>query len=490
MLEKEDLLYILDKIKSAVYVIDENEMILYENQAAYELDGLSKAEVIGRPLQEVYSDNVFSEEFNSPTTKAIREQKYFDDENLEWYSNGYVINALTSTVPLMNKGKRKAVITICDHIPDLKKRIVQNSHFLEKRTFPVSFQSITNGTRYTFEDILGESASIRAAISFAQRFAEKNIPIMLYGETGTGKELFAQSIHNASPAYKGPFVAINCAAIPETLLESTLFGVKKGAYTGAVETEGLFEKAKDGTIFLDEINSLPLQLQAKLLRVLQEKEVQRVGDITVRKINCRVISATNDSPNEMLISRKLREDLFYRLAAGLVVIPPLRERGNDLELLVEKIIERKNRENNMFIIDIAPNLRELMQNYLWPGNVRELINVMDSAFNLASGSEGYLGIEHLPSYIREKMKMEKNQKDMTMPNPVCRDTEGVGRLLVNGDINQMVNQYEKSILEQAMRETAGNLTHCGKMLGISRQALTVKLKKHQLDVKGYKKYSE
>lgn len=437
----------------------------------------------------MYSENIFSHDFTSPTIHAIRDHTYLDDENLEWYSNGRLINALTSTIPLIKDGKRNGILTICDSIPDTKKRIIQNSHFINKRTYPVSVQNVTNGTKYSFENIIGESAAIRSAITFAQRFAEKNIPVMLYGETGTGKEMFAQSIHNASHYYKGPFVAVNCAAIPETLLESTLFGVKKGAYTGAVDAEGLFEKANKGTIFLDEINSLPLLLQAKLLRVLQEKEVQRVGDVKVRKINCRIISATNDSPNELMINRKMREDLFYRLAAGLVVIPPLRDRGDDMELLIASLIEQKNKENDMFIIDIAPNLRELMQTYLWPGNVRELINVIDGAFNMAAGDEGYLGIEHLPSYIREKMKTESNQKNMKKNIPKKQESDGNESLLITKNITHMVNQYEKSLLEQAMKESYGNLTHCGKLLGISRQNLSVKLKKHQISPENYKNKS-
>lgn len=486
-MDEKILTEILDHISSAVYIVGEDETIVYLNRAAEELDNLKAENVIGRKLVDVYDDIVFDEHLDSPCIQGIRNGTMFHEENLEWFSKGKVVNALTSTYSIMRDGKRQGLYAICDSITEMKQRIIRNSQFREKKTYKIHAKKLKNGTHYVFNDIIGNSSVMWNAIETAKRFAAKGMPVMLYGETGTGKEMFAQSIHNASPRYNGPFVAVNCAAIPETLLESTLFGVKRGAFTGAADTVGLFEKADGGTIFLDEINSLPLQLQAKLLRALQEKEIQRVGDNQVRTVNCRIISATNDMPNTLILRGKLREDLFYRLSSGLVVIPPLRSRGDDLDLLTETTLARLNMEYDMFIIGLTPELNALLHAYTWPGNVRELINVLESAYNLTSGNEGYLGIEHLPSYVREKMKSEAKNSREAYSGTVTSARQDSPRMTVNQNINYMVDQYEKNILDRALRDAEGRLSVCSRTLGISRQALAVKMKKYQLHADDYKK---
>ncbi len=488
--KNEVLIEILEHIPSAVYIVDAEGKLIYVNRAAEIMDNFSRKDVIGKKIEDIYHDTTFDQEKASPMLSTLREERIYQDENLEWYSNGKIVNALTNTWLIKDGDGIKGVYSVCDDVTNMKKRIIQNSQFDTKTIYSTNLSQLQNGTKYVFESILGKSDGMQNAIATAQRFASKHLPVMLYGETGTGKEMFAQSIHNASPRYKGPFVAVNCAAIPDTLLESTLFGTKKGAFTGAVDSEGLFEKAQDGTLFLDEINSLPLMLQAKLLRALQEKEIQRIGEGKTRKINCRIISATNEMPNALIKKGKMREDLYYRLSTGIVSIPPLRERGNDLDLLIGNFILRLNKDLHMLIIGLAPALSSLLHKYNWPGNIRELINVLESAFNLASEKDGYLGMEHLPSYIRERIEESIIKQESVSPGAFSREfmTRGnePAELIIEKNINYMVDQYERMILEKALAETHGKLTHCSKKLGISHQALSVKLKKYDINCKKYK----
>ena len=312
---------------------------------------------------------------------------------------------------------------------------------------------------------------------------------MIYGETGTGKELFAQSIHNASSFVSGPFVPINCAAIPENLLESMLFGTVKGAFTGAVDTPGLFEKAEGGSIFLDEINSMPIMLQAKLLRALQEKEVQRIGDTKIRKINCRIISATNKLPSEAIQDNELREDLYYRLSTGMVWLPNLRERGDDIDLLINYYIERSNEEQDANIVATSQELRQLLHAYFWPGNVRELANVIESAMNMTADGETTLDVRHLPTYLKQHFSEEISNIPQAQDIFYLRNEErkhDTPYISLYSDINTMVDSYEKEILLFAIAAAKGNISRCARKLGISSQSLTVKLKKYNINAKKYK----
>lgn len=489
MVDEKILLEILEHIPSAVYVVDRQEKITYVNRAAEILDNYSREEVLGKTLQEVYKDIVYTEDKDSPCLVGLRTGQVCMDENVEWFNGGKVVNALISTYLVREKGEITAVYAICDEIGNLKKRVINNGSFRNQITYKTHSKKLQNGTEYVFDDILGGSRAMQGAVSLAKRFAAKQMPVMLYGETGTGKEMFAQSIHNASVCYKGPFVAVNCAAIPDNLLESTLFGTRKGAFTGAVDSIGMFEKAENGTLFLDEINSMPIYLQSKLLRVLQEKEIQRLGDVKMRKINCRIISATNELPDKLMEEGRMREDLYYRLSTGFVYIPPLREREYDLDLLIQMMIERLNQELDTVIIGLTPALNMMVHQYGWPGNVRELTNVLASAFNFVSERDGYVGVEHLPDYLREKIEeslRKQGVSDQSYLFPLPKDGEGESRLQIDRNLNYMVDQFERKLIEKALAETKGKLSRCSERLGISRQGLSVKLKKYQIDAAQYR----
>lgn len=490
------LYQILDQLHEAVYLIDENGVVTYVNEAATLLERLDYSQMIGKTISDIYSFTDIREEKNAPSLNVLRSGVAQIDENIEWFTrDGIMVNAITSSYPLFNGdgGSEKPVGTfsISENISDLKKRLRNIGAFDRKNTYRLRKQQMRNGTFYIFDDIVYASEIMREMITMAKRFAAKKMPIMIYGETGTGKEMIAQSIHNASPFLAAQFVAINCAAIPENLLESLLFGTVKGAFTGATDSAGLFEKAENGTIFLDEINSMPIILQAKILRALQEKEVRRIGDDKTRKINCRIISAANKLPADAIRDGELREDLFYRLSTGMIFVPPLRERGHDLDLLIRYFIEKCNDDLDTAIERMSEALSSLLRSYPWPGNIRELSNMIESTMNMTREEETVLDVYHLPSYLKNHFYAEI----AAMPNAIQVFTHqnhlaGGERFPVmnfHGKLSEMVGEYEKNILETALASTSGNLTRCGEKLGITRQGLMKKVKKYRINLDKYKK---
>lgn len=482
------MMELLDMLQTAVYILNKDGTMRFINKAAEELDAFQRKEVIGKQASQIYQTLYLGEETVSPGITVLQTKAPMENINLEWYSNGKLNNALTSAYPLYENGEITGAVIFCDPVSHLKKRLIQNISFMNKSTIKLQHKQLKNGTVYTFDDIIGKSSILQNTIQIANRFAGKDMPVMICGETGTGKELFAQSIHNASNYYAGPFVPINCAAIPETLLESTLFGTVKGAFTGAVESIGLFEKAKNGSIFLDEINSMPLLLQAKILRAIQEKEIQRVGDSKFRKINCRIISATNVMPETLIHDGIMRTDLYYRLSTGLIVIPPLRERGNDIFLLIQSFIDRFNARQNALIIDLIPSLKSMFLMYEWPGNVRELSNILESAFNMLGENDSYISYEHIPNYFMEHLKnsvMKSRNTKTAYDTAFIKNTDGY-ELPSQISLPKLMDNYERTIIESALEKTRGNLTYCGEMLGISRQSLSVKLKKHKISPKSFR----
>jgi DNA-binding NtrC family response regulator len=318
-----------------------------------------------------------------------------------------------------------------------------------------------------FEGIIGRSASMKEIFRFIKQTADKKATVLISGESGTGKELVARAIHQNSPRRHKPFIAINCAAIPETLLESELFGFEKGAFTNASERKiGRVELADQGTLFLDEIAELSLNTQAKILRFLQEREFTRIGGSHTIKVDVRLITATNRNLENALIEGKLREDFYYRINIIPMVIPPLRERKGDIPLLVRHLIEKVNAREGKGVKGISGEALEMLVTYHWPGNVRELENVIDRAVTLLDRDT--IAVEHLPLHIRELSKtgMIKNQ-------------------IVSGKMTfaEAEEQFEKTIILDVLEKTGYNQSRAAALLGISRRILKYKMDKFGIPVK-------
>jgi arginine utilization regulatory protein len=322
------------------------------------------------------------------------------------------------------------------------------------------------------------------AVKTAKMAGNSPSPVMLYGETGTGKELFAQAIHNFYYGKKGHYVDINCAAIPENLIEGLLFGTVKGAYTGAVDRAGLFEQANGGTIFLDEINSMPLHLQGKLLRVLQEKKVRRVGSLTTIDLNVKIISSLNQSPRELVESGVFRMDLFYRLGVIYIKLPALRDRLPDIEELGRHFLQKYNTQLGKSLRNIAPEVIDFFWQYPWPGNVRELEHVIESAVNFAGGDETHLKLEHCYfANILEQEPLSSSSPDLisgltptSNPPPV----QAPAALPDNLDLCTALKDLEKKMILRALEQSKGNVAAAARRLGISRQLLGHKISRQQL----------
>ncbi|MCO6453756.1 MAG: sigma-54-dependent Fis family transcriptional regulator [Pirellulaceae bacterium] len=335
--------------------------------------------------------------------------------------------------------------------------------------------------------IIGSSPAMEEVYRLTRRVARSNASVLLLGETGTGKELIATAIHRLSRRSQGPFVRVNCGALSESLLESELFGHVRGAFTGAVNNRtGRFEAAHTGTIFLDEINSTSLLLQVKLLRVLQEREFERVGDTQTIRVDTRVIAASNRDLMEQVESEKFREDLYWRLNVVPIQIPPLRKRREDIPELVGHFLAQYSDLNDRYVVHIHPQAIEALQDYHWPGNVRELQNYVERAVVMADGDE--LTVELLPDAVRrrerarrgrarggdvEALTFEVVQEGIQAAGP---DEEGLHDKIVNG--------VERELIAQVMLACNNVQTKAAARLGINRNTLHKKLKEYNLETGG------
>jgi len=319
--------------------------------------------------------------------------------------------------------------------------------------------------RHFFPDIIGESMTMRGLLSLIKKVAPTDSTVLILGESGTGKELVANSIHDNSERRDSPFIKLNCAAIPEELLESELFGHEKGAFTGATKFKpGKFDMADGGTIFLDEIGDMPFNLQAKVLRILQEQEFYRVGGSRTIKVDVRIIASTNKNIEKMVQEGSFREDLFYRLNVFTLHLPPLRERKEDIPLLVDSFLQNAPKK-----VEISSVALQMLVAFSWPGNIRELQNTIESASVIAEN--GYIEPAQLPGKITGAFN-NPDQPDFRMP--------------ANISLDERLGEIEKSMIIEALRKTGGVQVRATELLGINQRSLWHRIKKHNIDVKGLK----
>ena len=315
--------------------------------------------------------------------------------------------------------------------------------------------------KFGLENLIGQSPSMLQMFDIIRQVAPTRASVLITGETGTGKELVAHALHNLSPRKAGPFVAVHAAALPTTLLESELFGHEKGAFTGAVERRaGRFEMADGGTIFLDEVGELEPAMQVKLLRVLEERRFERVGGNKTIEVDVRLVAATNRDLKKMVAEGKFRDDLFYRLSVVTVNLPPLRERRDDVPLLVTAFNRQYSEENNTPVRDITQETINLLMAYDWPGNVRELRNAVEQMVVLARGER--LTVRDIPAAIRSGADLTKIS-------------------VVRPGVTMTVEEAERQLIIQALKDTEGNRTKAAEKIGMSRRTLHRKLKEYHLE---------
>ncbi|WP_243200571.1 sigma-54 interaction domain-containing protein [Flintibacter faecis] len=456
----------LDQLPFGVQIYDKNTHAVYFNQASREISHIpSGVNITGRHLLDMYD----LEETVSTTMTALRTQSPVIDR-VDQFSvdNGTFIASANTSYPIFQNGQLSGAVTF-EHTEETIQKYYQSiqdtrqalKHFSGSAA-PVRFSG------YTFENVIGGSEKLRSAAELAQRVAPQNSPVMLVGETGTGKEIFAQSIHRSSPRAGKKFVAINCAAIPETLIESLLFGTAKGSFTGSEDKAGYFEEASGGTLFLDELNSMSLVMQSKLLRVLQERTFRRVGGKKDLELDVRIISSCNEDPFQTVEENKFRRDLFYRLSSVIIELPPLREHLEDLEQLTWYHLEQTAFQYVHRITRIQPQVYQLLRAYRWPGNVRELFHVLDYAQNVADSD--VMTVEHLPAYLRKNQAPAPRQSAPLTPS---------GHIdFSHTSLQALMDDYEKEVITQALDRCGYNISQTAQALGILRQSLQYRIRKY------------
>lgn len=449
---------VLDNISNGVQAINKRGELVFSNRPVAIQDDININESLGKHLLEIYPS---LSEASSTLLKVLNTgQAIYDFEQEYSTYKGNTIHTLNTTLPIFQDGEIIAAIEISKDITDVK-ALSEKVHILREKTIKKEAEIVDDDAVYTFSDILSSEPKMQRLKSRAMRAARGDMHLLVSGETGTGKELLVQSIHNAGVRTTSPFIAQNCAALPSTLLESILFGTQKGSFTGATDRPGLFEIANGGTLFLDEINSMPMELQAKLLRVLQEGKIRRVGDVKTRKVNVRVIAATNVEPLQAVENGHLRRDLFYRLNTISLEIPPLRERKDDILLLTKHFVNQFNDDLYLQVKGITKKVERLFLSYDWPGNVRELEHVIKGAMHILDGKS--IRLMDLPANISK----HKIAEEFTLRSD---DLE----------LKSALEQVEKQMIEKAMDISGENITQAAKKLGIPRQTLQYKIKKLQI----------
>ncbi|MEA4926906.1 MAG: sigma 54-interacting transcriptional regulator [Syntrophomonadaceae bacterium] len=437
-----------------IYVIvDKAGIITFMNQTYLHLLEMKKEDVVGRHILEITSHSKLPEILR---TGDIHEIDAWTVNNRDTIitrtpiiKNGEITGAVGRSL-FLDMSQAKMLIN------KLQETAKELNYYKEE--FRQHYQA-----RWKFDDLIGTAPEFAMVKSMAEQLAHTSSTILITGESGTGKELFAQSIHNQG-GQEGPFVRVNCAALPENLLESELFGYDEGAFTGAKKggKPGKFELAKGGTIFLDEIGDMPPGMQTKLLTVLQERVIERVGGTNPISINVRVIAASNRDLEQMVANHEFREDLYYRLNVVRLNLPPLRERIEDIPLLVHYLIAGINTRLKAHVSDISDEALHMLQNYIWPGNVRELQNLLERAINLAFLKQAVrLEVQHFPSLGGEVLPAAVNEPGRTT-------------------LNASVQRLEKELIEQMLKSTNYNKAQTAKELGLNKSVLYSKMRKYGL----------
>ncbi|MDR0519571.1 MAG: sigma 54-interacting transcriptional regulator [Clostridiales Family XIII bacterium] len=450
---------ILDHINEGVFCVDADGKIIYYNHTSELDEGLRREDVLGKYEYDVYKSTDFTDNFVNRVKKT---KLPIFDRPCVYKLRGQEIKTVLNVFPFYHEGRIAAIYSIGREMNHIKSFIRTTQEFQKKMLKNELNPEGKSCAVYTFGDIIGGSDSMRRAVKEAEKISESGSTVLISGETGTGKELFAHSIHNASALSNGPFIPVNCAAIPEGLAESVLFGTVKGAFTGAENLTGLFEQAEGGTIFLDEINSLPMSLQAKLLRFLENRVLRRLGGKSDISVNCRILSAINEDPLDAIQGSQMRKDLFFRLSAVSLLIPPLREHLDDLPDLCAFFMSKYNKVFGRNVTGLSEEAETIFRSYRWPGNVRELSNTIESVMVFLDSETHIIEPSHLPSLFWEKYR---------------RNSEVMNGGEDDAGLREKTMEYEWRIIAETLRKHDGNITRAASDLKTSRQYIYSKMRK-------------
>jgi len=437
----------LDNIEFGTLVVDAGGIVTFYSQSYERFLGIPRDQVLGRHVSEVIEN----------TRMHLVVQT--GEPEIGWKQKIRGQNMVVQRVPIRDESG-KIVGAVGQVMFRDVAEITELAHKLNLLESKLEYYERElehlRSSKYTFDHIIGTSPAIEEAKRLALKAAEGSSTVLLLGESGVGKELFAHAIHHAGPRRLKAFIRINCSSIPRELMESELFGYEAGAFTGAGRRgkPGKFELANQGSIFLDEIGDMPLEMQAKLLRVLQEKEVERVGGTKTLGVDFRLIAATNIDPEALVQAGRLRRDLYYRLNVVPIHIPPMRERREDVPPISRHLLARMGEDQGVRALDISPDVLALFQRYDWPGNIRELANVLERASYAADGPR--IEIEHLPLFLQDMRGARLGERQRS-------------------NLRQAIRETERETVLQALKMAKGNKAKAAKLLGIHRTALYQKL---------------
>jgi len=460
-------------------IVDAKGIIRLYSKGCELIEGFTKEEVLGKLPTDIYNTNYpVSIDDGIDVYEAVRGKSIILDtlQNGTEYKNFFCYyktskdiccNIIVNSFPIYDgDGKIECAVATYREISEyLNLLSIIDKQALDLKKY--SRRNLKNGTQYIFEDMAGSSREIKNCITKARIVADTNEPVLITGSTGTGKEVFAQSIHNASRLKEKPFVAVNCSAIPENLLESTLFGISSGSFTGAREKEGLFKAAEGGTLFLDELNSMNIAIQSKLLRVIEMKKYMKVGGVKELDSNVRIIGAINETPERAMKENRLRLDLYYRLAVFQIDIPALKDRSQDVLEISKVFINEAAAYLNKKMMDLSEDTKTIFLNYPWPGNIRELKHIITQGVYLAEHDVKFFYKEYLPQHFSE-IKENAGYKFNKEENTTAKS------------LSDQLYQVEKEIIVKTIQKNNFNITKTALELKISRQNLQNKLKKYKM----------
>lgn len=455
-------------LKDGIQVIDRDGVTILYNRKMEIIENRQARDLVGKPLEQLPGLNANDRELLRVLKTGLPRVNLISS-GVNVYGNQVTIS--NSVWPISDKGKTVGAVEIAVDITELR-RLHQMILGITKDINQLTQRDVKRKgkNQYHISDIIGESQKMKQVKHVAQLAGKCDANVMIAGASGTGKELVAQSIHNASSRQRKPLIAENCAAIPENLLESTLFGTVKGGFTGAVDRPGLFRLADGGTLVLDEINSLPVGLQAKLLRVLQEGSFRPVGGGDLVEVDVRVIAITNQDPELLIQQGRLREDLFYRLSVIDIFIPSLLEREEDIDLLTGHFLEQFSQKNGKTLAGFSPEVLDAFRSYPWKGNVRELSNVVECGVSMAE-DKAVIQLFHLPYYFAKHFQ-SRSASAVTSSWDIAASG-------IPGSLNlaEYLSELEQSLIRNAMNQSDGNVSRAAERLGITRQGLQHKLRK-------------
>ncbi len=479
---------IWDNSLMGVMIIDRDGIVHYINRLLVRTDDLQDVDVIGRKMTDFYP----LERDCHLSIQTVKTGKPINKKTIVYYTRKKrLVNSLCSSFPLMSGGRVEGAIHF-----SLNLQASQNllERYQKKNAAPSDLPLAARP--YTFDSLVGKDHRFQNAVTQARAASQTRFNVFIWAESGCGKELFAQAIHQASPRSAHAFIPINCAAIPDNLLEATLFGTARGAFTGAIDKAGLLEEAQGGTILLDELNSMSLALQAKLLRVIQEKKVRRVGALREVPVDVSFISTSNIPPSQALDTGRIRPDLFYRLAVVVLEIPPLRQRRSDIPLLCAHFLDNISTQYHALgsakPYTLAPRVFDIFNTYPWPGNVRELEHTLKAATAML-GPSGMIGPDHLSDYFMNNYQKAASSGAEPPPPPAEQDTGANTPDTTclppfdlpdpgNMDLGDTLKSIETLYIRKALTRAGFNISKAGRFLNLSPQALRYKIKRLDIHV--------